>query len=159
MENHERNLDYLTTYLSEMGRCGRHFTMHHRLKDHSFECRRAMLALELASEYKINDSEGSIFWKYAVEFIEAINGGVFYGLPGLWLEIPSVVAHFDSQVVQALAENPREIYERQILPRYKTVLKAALRECFRTMRGIDLSEGGLAYRGLQPDPPIDYENL
>lgn len=159
---HSNNLDRLVEYLSEMGRCGRHFSVHEPSMDHSYECRRATLALDICKSKKRNHGFGSaeVFWLFVEELVEALNGLKIYGLPGVWLEIPEDVFIFHEKFMRSLYEKQEESERLSALEKQlKYALHAALDHSYSTLEEFDLAEESLLQNGLELDPEIDWDDL
>ncbi len=170
------SIDNLVDYLSSMGRCGAHFSLHSHITNHSFECRRASKALELmephirkhefynqpdsyVDEAFSEDTDGQVAWHFATYLIESINGGLHYGPDGVYLEVPKQIFNMlEGGFNWETREASETIAESDAVATYKRWLAKCLelRYDWNKTPWLDLS--ALYAAGLENDPPIDYEN-
>lgn len=166
-------IELLCDYLSTMGRCGAHFSLHMHETSHRFECRRASKALELLEPYIARGShheevfykseaeniDGTVAWHFATYLIESINGGRYYGPDGVYMEVPERIGKMMSG---GFFDETHSATEQFSASKSVDVYKRWLRQCLELRydwsMAPDLYIGNLYTAGLENDPPIDYEN-
>lgn len=167
------SIDNLVDYLSTMGRCGAHFSLHSHITNHSFECRRASKALELMEPhikkgynhegvfYKSDaeDIDGSVAWHFATYLIESINGGRHYGPDGVYMEVPELIGKMLNGGFNEETREASEMFaESKAVATYQRWLKQCLELRYDWIMAPGLYLGDLYAAGLEDDPLIDYEN-
>ena len=168
------SIDNLVDYLSTMGRCGAHFSLHSHITNHSFECRRASTALELMDPYvsrgyhiegvfhksEAEDIDGTVAWDFAIYLIESINGGRHYGPGDGYMEVPERIGEM---MIRGFFDETESAMEQFSASNSVDVYKRWLRQCLELRYDWSLAPGlhlsDLYAAGLENDPPIDYENF
>jgi hypothetical protein len=167
------SIENLVDYLSTMGRCGAHFSLHSHITNHSFECRRASKALELMESYikrgsyheeifhegEFEQIDGAVAWDFATFIVETLNGGLFYGPDGAYMEVPERIFEL---FVEGFFERTEEANKSYLEAPLRENLTYLLRRCLELRYDWDKAPsihlGDLYAAGLEDDPPIDYED-
>ena len=145
------SLRLLTTYLAEMGRCGAHLSLHDKIEDHDYLCRRAHVALSLMDPYVVKSIDSEVAWDFAVGVIETLNGSIYRGLN--YLEVPEEVfemlnSGFNSDLELA---NMR-IKNSGAQLKQLNALQKCLRIRYQNGANVNLGLESLTIAGLEQDP-------
>ena len=168
--------ELLIGYLSTMGRCGRHYTLHEHVYYHNFDCRRAQKAIELVETAKKDTfydnyenpvsptqiTSGSALYinEEIKELVECLNGGLYYGQPSIYLEGPDIYDHLPDYGIPELAlVGSHEIEFSKGITLYKQMLGNCLDLIYNFQINVDISLENLYAAGLQDDKPWDYEDF
>lgn len=164
-------IDQMCEYLSNMGRCGAHFSMHSQVKTHNFACRTATKASELMEPHikrgpvysdddqGFEDLDGTVAWEFATYLIESINGGRHYGPDGVYMEVPERIGKMMSGgFFDEIHSATEEFSASKSVYVYKHWLRQCLELRYDWSLAPDLYISDLYAAGLENDPPIDYEN-
>lgn len=167
----------LVEYLSAMGRCGRHFSMHDQVSYHDFYCRKATKALELmeVARKSTNWAEhpeeiftdtylesGSAMYldSEITELVECINGGIYYGPPGIWLEGPRIALILrDYEIPDQALLGSQAISMSPGIKLYQEMLGTCLNFVYNFSMDVDITLEALYAAGLEDDEPFDYDNM
>ena len=167
------SIDNLVDYLSTMGRCGAHFSLHSHITNHSFECRRASKALELMEPHikrgynyegyfhagEGEYADGEVAWHFATYLIESINGGRHYGPDGVYMEVPELIGKMLNGGFNEETREASEMFaESKAVATYQRWLKQCLELRYDWIMAPGLYLSDLYAAGLEDDPQIDYEN-
>jgi hypothetical protein len=110
-------------------------------------------------EGEFEQIDGIVAWDFATFLIETLNGGLFYGPDGAYMEVPERIFELFNEGFYKHTEEANtsflEAYSRKNLI-YLLLRCLELRYDWSNSPSLDL--GALYASGLQDDPPIDYEN-
>jgi hypothetical protein len=103
--------------------------------------------------------DGIVAWDFATHLIETLNGGIYYGPDGAYMEVPEKIFEL---FVEGFFERTENANSNYLESHSRNDLIYLLRRCLELRydwsNSPSIDPGTLYASGLQDDPPIDYED-